>query len=285
MQQYKIDILKTVEENVKAVLKEDPILYTFNIIPLDYTVSDLTSPKVFISLNKFIFVYDEKLEAHNLNELEFEILGDEPQFKLIQQFTEASYSYNNADNDSFKRLKNDDTFTRLNYFEIGQIPKNIVLRNEYITAKPFQTWAMSQIILNIKNRIKQDPVLDEMLIGNFYKFNTTTIVLFMVVVVSYFALQFIIRATIAGIVSNIIDFLFAVVMIAMGVWTYLSLEKNNKKFYDKYLQYRPSKESASVSKIQQITPPQMVNTSINSNPAVNNANTVITDPNQTTSSQ
>lgn len=257
MQQYKIDLLKTVEENVKALLREDPILYSFPIVPIDYTVNDLSTPTIYISLNKFIFAYDDKLELHNLNELEFEVLGDEPHFKLIQQFTEANYVYNNGDKDSFLRLKNDSTFTRLNYFERGQIPKNITLRNNYVTAKPFQTWAMSQIILNIKNRIPKDEILEEMLIGNFYKFNPTTIVLFMVVVVAYFALQLIIRSAIGGILSNIIDFVFAVIMIAMGVWTYLSLEKNNKKFFAKYLQYKPNQAPITVSKVEQITPPQM----------------------------
>jgi hypothetical protein len=239
MNQYKIDLLNTVDENIKAILKEDPVIYKFDVIPLDYHVNTLSSPQVYLSLNKFIFVYDEIIEIHDLFSVEFDILGDEPHFKLYEQLTESGYVYSESDPASYKKLKDDDSFVRLNYFEQGQIPKSLVLRNQKVTAKPFQTWAMAQIILNINNRIPKDIVLEEMLTGNFYKFNTSTIVIFMIIVVVYFTLHFIINATIKGIAGNILDLLFTGALVAMGVWTYLSIEKNNQKFYTTYLRYKP----------------------------------------------
>jgi hypothetical protein len=252
MLQYKIDILSTTEENVKALLGDDPILYTFDVIPLDYNVLKTDTPKVYISLNKFVFTYDELIEIHEIESVEFEVLGDEPQFKLVQQLTESSYTYLTENRESYTKLKTDETFTRLSYTEVNSISKSIVLRLGQTTAKPYQTWAMSQIILNIKNRIPRDVVLDDMLIGNFIHFNTSLIVFFMIIVIAYFAIHFMI-SSVSNLISTILDFVFAGILIAMGSWVYLEIEGNNKTFFNTYIKYRPIKSSEIITSTGPVT--------------------------------
>lgn len=136
-------------------------------------------------------------------------------------------------------MKDDELLHRVTINEHGQLPKTYALRKGISVAKPYQNWAMAQVLINMKNGIPVDRTLQEMINGGFTQFNSKTLVTFVGIFLGYLALTAVMNLlALPSLVKSIVDLIFGGVTIAMLVWTYLSLDKSNQRFYTVYLRYK-----------------------------------------------
>ncbi|GAB4162521.1 MAG: hypothetical protein Fur003_5540 [Candidatus Dojkabacteria bacterium] len=237
MRQQKLDITNTIEQNVKAMLPAgEPILAVYEVVPLDYRVVDRETPTLYITPTTLLFLYDSIMEIYVLETLTIDIIGEKPKFNLISQLVEGNYMYSNYSDESLKKIKEAEFMSRVAINEPNLVPKEFILRKKDIVAKPFQTWAMGRKLLNIKNRLPEEKVLDEMLEGYFSLFNSKTILAFGIVSLSYLLLRWVLGG-VSDIVGKIMDIAYGASVVLMSVWFYITINKNLKRFEAVYMNY------------------------------------------------
>jgi hypothetical protein len=237
MEVTKLDPLKSLTENVLAITHGENIEYTFEVVPLDVNVIDKTSPTLFLTDSFLVLYYDETLEAYELGEIKIDLVGESPKFTLWQQLTEGNYYYSNENPENLTRMRSFDGLTRLSITSPRQVPKDFVLRQGTFVKKSVNTWAMYRIIKNIQKRIESEKALEDMLVGNFVNFNTRTVLTFIVVFLAYLMLKLLTMNYAEGLPNTILDFIFGGVVIAMAVWTVLSINKNLQSYQAVYHGY------------------------------------------------
>lgn len=239
MQLYETNPALSEEKNLQILIpEEDEVLNTFQVVPLDYDIYNLSTPKIVLSRTKLLFFYNNYVEVYELSSLNFEILGEEPKFSAWQQTFESKYIYSTNNLYQIMSMRNDITVVRVSIFETGKIPKSFLLRNGKEVARPFQTWAMYQILTNTKNSVSVDTNLNEMVNGYFTTFNNKTVYAFIVALIGFLLLNGIVSLGLPEFIKTVLNLVFGVMCIAMLFWTYKSVEKNNKRFESVYLRYK-----------------------------------------------
>lgn len=234
----KRDYTKTFEEDLKDIIgPDDHEKKRFQVVPLDYGVQDWKTPLLILSENRLIFLIDEIFEIYNLKDLEITLFGDIPKFTSWQQLLEGSFTFNQDDPQSFNKIRSSEQITRFAFNEEGQISKEFVLREGIFVKRNYQTWAMAQIILNQKNHLAEDPILDEIIIGGFSRFNQKTVLSFVGAFLVYFVFRAVALLGLPDILSTIFDLLFGIVLAGMLVWTILSINKNLDRYKATYNNY------------------------------------------------
>ena len=250
MQSVKWDVSRTPEENIKETIgTTEKILYQFEVVPYDYHVENRFTPRFFLSQSKLMLQHDEILEIYNLKDLSFDFFGEPPRFTLWQQSMEGNFQYVNGNEESLNKLKQAESVLRFSFNELNKVPKYFVFRTSTVVQKAFKTWAMAQIIINTKNRAENNVALEEMVGGVFSTFNQRTVLTFATVFTSYFLIRIIANWLIPGLLVQILDYGFALVVIAMGVWLYRSVSKNLKRYEGVYMSYKGGHTSGQSKKL------------------------------------
>lgn len=243
MNSIKRDELKTIEAQIQELTGDNSaIKIKFEVVPVDYRVIDMSSPTLYLHAGKLIFVYDDILEFYELNELNIDILGDNPSFEIYRLMFEPQLLYDEMNLSTVAKIRDSEHMTKLSINENQKVPKEFVMRQQNIVQKNYKTWAMSQIIINYKNKITPDDRLQDILAGNFLNFNQKTVLIFIAIFIAYFVLKIIIGDLLPGIIQAILDGLFVIVLILMSVWTYLSVQRNleiHKVTYKSYSDQSP----------------------------------------------
>lgn len=92
MQTFRYDYNSSLEENIKVITNgTEEILFSFEVVPLDTYVDDISSPTIIFTQNLVIFRYDHIIEASLLSETDIYMMGDEPQFRVFWQLFEPTY--------------------------------------------------------------------------------------------------------------------------------------------------------------------------------------------------
>ena len=250
MIQIKLDPFKTAEQNVFDHMPEgESILYEFQVVPLDYRVKDRGTPTFFVTSKSLYFVYDDLMELFQLSELEMDILGEAPKFSPWQLWFEGKYYYAENMGESFTSLNNSLYYSRFAMNEKGQIPKEFAIREGAMVARAYQSWAMAQTLINLKNGIAHDDRISELFKGSFAKYNKTTVVTFFLVFLLYAIIKGL-AGSILGVFSLILDVLFGLASAFMLWWIYSSFDKNLKRFksvYDGYaVEYSHASDGSTV---------------------------------------
>lgn len=242
MQTFRYDYNSSLEENIKVITNgTEEILFSFEVVPLDTYVDDISSPTIIFTQNLVIFRYDHIIEASLLSETDIYMMGDEPQFRVFWQLFEPTYFYDRNSPETVYNIKNNEAQTRIYLHAKGQIPKSFVIRDKTKVCKNYQNWASYQKMINHKSGLAQDIKVDEMINGNLSKVNNKTVRIFLIVFFAFVAIKIILSLGLPDIIGTILDFVFGGILIAMGVWTYLSMEQNNKRYYNVFLQYKQPK--------------------------------------------
>lgn len=243
MKQIKMDILRTVRENLLDLMIEGELfLHEFEVYPFDYNILDYATPKIYMTNRQLFFTYDEVIEVYDLNTLKFDIYGEDPKFSVWQQWMEGKFYYSYGQEDNLVSLKNADYYTHLVITEPQQIPKEFAYRKGPEIGKSYQSWAMAQQMMNSKNNLPEDPRLEEMLTNNFNKFNGRTIVVYAVVFAVYVVLTRIV-GFLPDIIGTVLDVIFAIITGFVGVWLYRTVNKNYDAFGAIYNSYKTTKST------------------------------------------
>lgn len=241
MRQVKLDTLNTVEQNIFSLIRDgDEILYEFAVFPYDHNIMDYNSPMFYVTNWNLFFVYDEVIEVHDLAGLDLDIYGEAPKFTLWQQWFEGKFYYIRGQEARLRSLKEAEFYSHLAMSSPNSVPKEFAVRENINIGKAYQSWAMSQLIINVKNRITRDERVVELLNGFFSKFNVKTVGVFIVVFVVYFLLRMLV-GDFSDIIGTVLDVVFGIVVVLMGAWTYSSGNKNLKRYEAVYNAYSTEK--------------------------------------------
>jgi len=237
MIQIELDLLKTAEQNVFDHMAEgDSIVHQFEVVPFDYRVINRATPIFYVTNYSIYFVYDDLMELFTLSELEMDILGEAPKFSPWQLWFEGKSYYSETQGESFLKLKNATYYSRLSFNEKGQVPKEFALREGPNVGYSYQSWAMAQLLINTKNGLQIDTRLQELFKGNFAKYNKTTIITFVAVLLGYVLIKSLL-GNLSPVIGVVLDILFGGFSAFMLWWIYKSMEKNLRRFkavYDGY---------------------------------------------------
>ena len=230
---------KAIKETVQELLgQQDPILFEFDVMPLDYSIKDVLSPKVFLSKYRFVLVVDDLIEVYNIGEIWISFLGGEPKFTLIQQFFEFRPNIESKDTPISKNVDFPDDWIRFSIMEKGSHPKEFVLRKEKTTVKGYQTWAFAQIIKNLQKNY-DDYKLEKMIHGDFSFFDPSFLVLATLVFFGYVLLSVLLGEILPNFLRIILDGLFALVCIVVLLWVFWTIFVNIRKYRKVYEKYKP----------------------------------------------
>lgn len=237
MVSYKVDPLETKAENIKRVTQNEDVLSQFEVVPLDNNVLDLNSPTLFVTSSFIVHSYDEVLEVYNLQELDIEYLGDPPRFTIVQQIMEGRNYYMAERIENLQKMRANEHLPRMAITEPNQVPRDYTLRKSFEVQKPYQVWAMVRIIKNHQRHHQSESMLQEMVDGNFSRFNQKTIMAFIAVFIGYLFLKLFLFSFTPDIIDRVLNFLFGAVVLALGVWLWLTVTKNLEKFKAVYKGY------------------------------------------------
>lgn len=230
MQVYRIDPRISQLDNVKKLLVDkEEILHTYEVVPLDYRISDYFSPKFYITEKRLIFAFDEAIEVFQLDNLEIFTIGMNPEFSVREAVLSSNKLYLPNESAVLDRLKNDENLTRISINEPKQVPKYFLVREGYIISKSYKVWALSQLIQNTKLAIKNNEMLINMLGGFFHTFNQKTLLYFIYIFVGYLVLRILSNFFLRQI-GIVLDVIFGISVIFMLYWLYITIEKNMKKY-------------------------------------------------------
>ena len=238
MQAIRIDSNRKKEEILKEYLaKDETILHIYGVVPLDYRVANFLSPVFYISSKRLFFFFDEALEIYDLSNLDIDLIGDQPNFEIRKLVLENYPQYAFENRNEIEKLKLTEGLTKISINEPKQVPKYFLVRKSFVIQKSFKTWALYQLLSNLKNMKTDNETLVEMLAGYFSAFNQKTVVNFVFVFSSYVLLKIIFSLLLPAIFNTIIDVLFTIILVFFGYWLYLSSDKNFKRYYRYYLSY------------------------------------------------
>ncbi len=238
MQLFKIDQLKTVEENINILLGEnDSVILSYDAVLLDHHVVDKTTPKIFVSNHYLIITYDEVVEVYLLNSLEIDFSGDYPAFNIFQQLIETRYRYDNESEADLRKMRDSEHLLKITILEEGQIPKDILIRDGNSVKRGYQNWAIGTVIRNHQHDIESNQLLYKMQDSLFYSFNTKTVTTFSILTVIYFLIRLILVPRVPDLVGTIFDVIYSILLIFMGVWLVITIKNNLDKYYALFKSY------------------------------------------------
>lgn len=230
-------MLKPNENVNKLLLKDEKVLYTYNVVPLDYRIVDYSTPKFYITNQRLFFTFDEGLEVYNLDNIEVEIIGSEPEFSIQSLILTQNKLYAASEVSELQKLKLDENLCRLSITEPKQVPKYFLAREGIIISKSFKTWALMQIINNVKIGNLNNSHLVEMMDGYFSAFNQRTMLYFIFAFLAYVVLKIISGLLLPDLVGTILDILFGIIIVFIGYWLWVSVDRNLKKYERNYHTY------------------------------------------------
>ena len=204
------------------------------MVPLDHKIVDRTTPIIYITGKRLLFYHDNVVETYQLKNITFGYSGEEPQFKIWRILLDFKYKYSNNEDDDFLRLMRDQYNFRFTFNETGKATKDFLHRNYESIMKSYQTWAMGRIIMNHKNNIPIKNDLIEMINGDFVVFNQRAVLIFAFITTIYFLMRWLLIPLVPDIFQTIIDGLYIALLLLMGVWLYLSYQKNLKRYENIY---------------------------------------------------
>ncbi len=238
MQGYRMDPMLKPNENVNKLLgSEEKILHTFDVVPLDYRIVDYSTPKFYITNLRLIFSFDEGIEVYNLDTLDVERIGSEPEFSMQSLILTQNKLYTASENSELQKLKLDENLCRLSITEPKQVPKYFLAREGIIISKSYKTWALTQIINNVKIGNYNNAHLVEMMNGYFSAFNQRTMLYFIFAFLIYIVLKIISGLLLPQLVGTILDVVFGIIVIFIGYWLWVSVDRNLKKYERNYHTY------------------------------------------------
>lgn len=243
MQQIKQDILEPLKVNIEKLLRDNErVVYTYEVVPLDYKIRDYESPLLWATNQRLFFTYDELVEIYEYSEIEMDILGEAPRFNPIQNILEQRYYYSPTTRDSYNQLKNTTFYSRFAFNEAKQIPKEFALRSDTQVALSYQSWAMAQSIINLKNGLPEDKSLAELFKGSFARYSQGMVLVFFIIFIVYVLAK--------GLLGSLFDFLnvgldiaFGIISVYMFWWIYRTTAKNLNRFKAIYNRYRVDENS------------------------------------------
>lgn len=230
MEAKKLDPLQGVTQNIVIATGGESIVDRFEIVALDTNIMDLMTATLYTTQSYLIVSYDEVLEIYRLDSISLEFIGYTPKFTIWQQLLEGNPGYSEKTRANIIALKADEQLSRMVISEDGQIPKDYLFRQGIEIKKVFQTWAMYQILQNHKLNRQNDPLLIDMVQGSFTKFNQKTVLTFIVTLILYIIIRLIVDSFDVGILLTVLDVLFGIALVGMGIWTIFSINKNLQHF-------------------------------------------------------
>ncbi|WKZ31242.1 MAG: hypothetical protein QY318_00510 [Candidatus Dojkabacteria bacterium] len=233
----RLDPLETKEANVSKAARGEAIITKFEIVPLDTNVIDFVTPTLYLTQSHFIVSYDEILEIYNFGELDIEYLGEVPKFSIVQQFLEGKFYYFADKREDLDKMRAFEELPRMAVTEPNQVPKDFTLRKGFEVQKAYQVWAMTRMIKNYQRNQSSEGMLQEMVDGNFTRFNQKTILAFVVIFVIYLLIRLFLYPIMPDVVNSALNFFFGAVVLALGVWLWLTVSKNLEKFKALYNGY------------------------------------------------
>lgn len=239
MQTYRLEYGQVAKDEIAKILpKDEKILHEIDVIPMDYRIANYNSPKFLITSKRLIFTFDEVVEIYNLVDLEILLLGDKPRFNIWQVILEQTFEYSFEKRDLLDKVKEQEFQTRLSINERGTVPKYFLVRSGNRSQKSMKTWALMQILLNIRNGKVENDEIVEVINGYFSSFNQKTVLYFVFSFIIYFGLK-LITTKFPDFVGTILDVIIGIIMVLIGFWTYSSVRKNLRRYESIYLSYFP----------------------------------------------
>lgn len=214
-----------------------PILFSFDVVPLDHVVNDPSTPRIYISTNILLLSYDDIVEVYDLKTLQIYNTGESPSFNARKAFFSLMGKYDVNEAENLVKLRETETLTKMTIDEPGVAPKDFLLRKDNMIQKPFQTWTMMRLILNTKNGIQNDPTLFDMLNNNFILFNQKTVIYFTFVSMIYIIFIWLLRNQLTGWMDLALDILYGLIILIMLIWLYFSYDKILKRYQSIYSGY------------------------------------------------
>lgn len=238
MQIYRIDALRTIEENISALLDDDDLIaMKYPVVLLDHPVVDRTTPHIYISNRKFIITYDEAVEVYELSNLEIGFTGEFPVFTVIQQLLESRYRYDNEFQEDYEKMRASEPLLKMSIFEAGQIPKDILFRDGIFVKRSYQNWAIGTIIRNHQHNIESNLLLYKMQDSLFFSFNTKTVLTFSILTIIYFLIRLLLVPSVPDLIGTIFDVVYSLLLMFMGVWLVLTLKNNLERYHSVFQSY------------------------------------------------
>lgn len=238
MQSFKWDGYKSIEETVEELLgSEDPILLSFDVIPLDYLIEDILSPKVFLTRYRLILVVDRQIEIYNLREFLIWVLGGKPNFALTHQVLESRIDYQSSDTPLSKNIDIPDDLVRFAIMEKNTLQKEFVLRKGKYPVKAYQTWAFAQFLRNLQIG-HEDYRLRNMVYGGFSFFDGVFLVGAFLIFLLYVFVSIVFGSLLPELLILALDSLFALVCLGVLVWTFWTIFVNMREYRKVYEEYR-----------------------------------------------
>ena len=250
MKSFRWEGYKSIEETVQEILgNEDPVLLEFDVMPLDYSVNDTLSPKMFVTKTRLVLVVDSLIEIYNLREIAVWTLGSAPTFALTQQALEPRIDYESSKTPLSKNIDIPDDFVRFAIMEKNTLQKEFILRKDNIPVKSYQTWAFAQFIKNLQ-RGYDDYRLRHMISGSFSVFDGMFLVGAFLVFIVYVLISVLLGGILPDLLLSILDFLFAVVCVVVLGWMFWTIFVNMSKYRKVYDSYKINeiKQASSVQK-------------------------------------
>ncbi len=245
MERLKLDRFTTVEQKIDEYLKEnkEEVLYRLEVVPLDYTVNDFSTPEFILTRKHLIFKYDMEIEVWDIIKVEVEYLGDPPKFSLWQQLLEGNVQYTLENYENFKTFKEYENLFKISLSENNGTPKDFLLRKGMQISRSYQTWAMGKVIEQISSyegKFERRSIneINEMLHGNFSQFNKFIFLFFIFIFIIYLALKIVSGMILPEIVSSVLNWSFAGILVGAIIWIFRSQENNNKRFLRTYNKFQ-----------------------------------------------
>ncbi len=221
---------KTIEDTVQELLgSDDPVLYVFDVLPLDYDVKDILTSKLFLSQTRLVFVLDSLVELYDLKDIRVWSFGGEPNFTLTQQSLEFVLDVTEKKAPYSKHVDFPDEWIRVALVEGNSSPKVFVLRKENRSLKGYQSWAFSQIIKNMQ-RGEDDFQLRNMVHGNFSFFDGYFLIVGFLIFLAYVFISIVFGGIMPDFLRNMIDALFGVICIIIVGWIFWTIFVNVRRY-------------------------------------------------------
>jgi hypothetical protein len=237
MKRFTWEGYKEIKETIQELLgSEDPIVLEFEIVPFDYEVNDVLSPKMYVSLKRIVLSIDNIIEVYNFQDINIEISGGEPKFTFWQQLLEFNPLLKSENFPLSKKMDIPKDWVRFSIIEANALPKDFVLRKGNVAAREFQTWAMAQTIKNLQ-KDKEDYELHNMIYGNFSSFEPEILVYAFIIFIVYVLISVIFGGILPNIIKSALDWLFSIFAFGVLIWVFWASYKNivkNGRVYERY---------------------------------------------------
>ena len=240
MRTVKKDPTFTESQNRGLIIEHrDRVLHQFEVLAIDNLVDPYMAAYLMITETLLIISRREDFLVYQLDDIQIEAVGNEPGTSLWQLMIESSSQINPAQN-WLQGLQDSDAVMKLRITGKDGIPSDYVLKEATNLLFNIQSWANIMHLVYIQSRQNIPGTLLEIEQGFFSRFNRRTVLAFIAVFIVYFILFYLQFSNDLGIISDIINWIFGVVLVLMGIWTALSFNKNLKRYSTFYKSFQDS---------------------------------------------